>query len=147
MAERKAKAAAISIRDSIFLCVDHMSGIGFLTSKEISVTINDPANRPRDISYFTFRPFLNPHTVDPRAPNTVQRFEFSLRLPHNLPSSSVNLSLPRPSVVTNQSSVATFDATLSKLSDILLNRVTATVMRDMLSARCSSLPISVPSTA
>ena len=51
------------------------------------------------------------------------------------PSSSVNLSLPSPSIYTNQFSVAIFDATLSGLSDDLLNLVAANDIRYMLSAR------------
>ena len=70
MAELEVGAATISIYDSVF-CVDNMSDDGFLTSKGKSVTLNDPDNLPRDVSYFTFRLSLNPHTVDPRAPNTV----------------------------------------------------------------------------
>ena len=90
-----------------------MSDDGFLTSKGKSVTLNDPDNLPRDVSYFTFRLSLNPYIVDPRASNAVHQFKFSLRLPLNFPSSSVNLSLPSTSIITNQSSVTLFDATLS----------------------------------
>ena len=122
-----------------------MSDDGFLTSKGKSVTLNDPDNLPRDVSYFTFRLSLNPHTVDPRAPNTVHQFE-PLRLPHNSPSSTVKLSFSIPSVVTNQLSIAIFDATFRELLDNLLNRMIATQMRDILSARRDSLSTSVPST-
>ena len=73
MAEREAEAATITIRDFIF-CVDNMSGVGFLDSTGKFITITDPDNRPRDVSYFTFRSSLNPHTVDPRAPNSVHKF-------------------------------------------------------------------------
>ena len=73
MAEREAEAAAISIRDSI-LCVDNMSSVGFLASQGKFVTIDDPDNRPRDVSCFTFRSSLNPHTVDLRVPNSVHQF-------------------------------------------------------------------------
>ena len=124
-----------------------MSGVWFLDSTGKFVTITDPDNRPRDVSYFTFRSSLNPHTVDPRAPNSVHKFEFSLRLPHNYPSSSVNLSLSSPSIVPNQSSVPTFNESLSGLSDALLNQMLATEMRDMLSAQRESLFISAPSNA
>ena len=72
-AEWEAEAAAIAIRDSIFF-VDNISDVGFLTSKGKSVTINDLDNHPRDLSYFTFRSSLNPHTVYFRAPNTVHQF-------------------------------------------------------------------------
>ena len=112
MAERETKAVAISICDPIFY-VDNISGFDFLTSKEESIIMNDPKKHPRDVSYFTFRLSLNPYIVDPRASNAVHQFKFSLRLPLNFPSSSVNLSLPSTSIITNQSSVTLFDATLS----------------------------------
>ena len=51
IAEREAEVADISVRDSIF-CVDNMSGVGFFDSAEMSVTITDPDNRPRDIFIF-----------------------------------------------------------------------------------------------
>ena len=41
-----------SIQNSIF-CVDNMSCVGFLTSREKSITINDRDNRPPDVTYFT----------------------------------------------------------------------------------------------
>ena len=53
-----------------------MAGVEFLDSTGKSVTITDPDNFPRDISYFTFISSLNPHTVDPRAPNDIHQFEF-----------------------------------------------------------------------
>ena len=59
-------------------------------------------------------------TIDDRSPNSVQQLEFSLRFPHNS-TFFVTLSLPSPSVVPNQSSVPTFNATLSSLLDALLN--------------------------
>ena len=68
IAEREAEVSVISIRDSIF-CVDNISGVGFLTSKEKAVTKNDPANRPRNTSYFSFRssltlaPFILQHQI------------------------------------------------------------------------------------
>ena len=122
MAEREAEAAEISIGDSIF-CVDNMSGVGFLDSTGKSVNIIEPDNRPRDVSYFTFRSSLNPNAIDYRAPNAVYQFEFSLRLPHNSTSSFVNLSLPSLSVVLNQLSVHTFNANLSGLPGALLNQM------------------------
>ena len=123
-----------------------MSSVGFLTSKLKSVTVNDPDNRPHDVSYFTFRSLLYLHSIDSRSPNSVHQFEFSFRLPHNSPSSSVNISMLSPSVVTNQSSVAIFDIVLSRLLDSLLNQITATEIRHILSARRNYLPTSVPST-
>ena len=78
-----------------------MSSIGFLTSKDKYVTINEPDNHPRNVSYIIFRSYLNPHTVDPRALNIVQPFEFSLRLPHNPPTYPVKPSVSRFFVVTN----------------------------------------------
>ena len=134
MAEREAEAASISTRDSIF-CVANTSGVGFLDSTGKSVTISDPDNRPRDVSYFTFHSSLNPNTVNSRAPNAVHQFEFYLRLLHSSPSSSVNSSLPSASIVTNKSSKTTFNATLSGLSDGQLNKMSATTLRDMFSAQ------------
>ena len=110
-----------------------MSGTGFLDSTGKSVTINDPENRLHDVSYFIFCSSLNPHTVDPWAPNAVRQFEFSLRLPHNSPSSFANILLPSPFVVPNQLSVPTFDATLSGISDILLNQILPIEVRDIIS--------------
>ena len=118
-----------------------MSGVGFLDSMEKSVTISDPDNRPRDVSYFTFHSSLYPNTVDPQASNTVHQFEFSLRLPHNSTSSFVNFSLPKPSIVPNQSSLPTFNETFSSLSDDLLNQLLETETRDMFSAQPDSLSL------
>ena len=123
-----------------------MSSVCFLTSKLKSVTVNDTGNRPHDVSYFTVHSLLYLHSIDPRSPNAVHQFEFSFRLPHNSPSSSVNISMLSPSVVTNQSSVAIFDIVLSRLLDSLLNQITATEIRHILSARRNYLPTSVPST-
>ena len=111
-----------------------------------SVTITDPDNRPREVSYFSYRSSLNPNAIDDRAPNTVYQFEFSLRLPHNSTLSFVNISLPSPSIVTNQSSMPTFNTTFSGLSDALLNQIIAKEMRDMLSAQRGSLSTPTPST-
>ena len=123
-----------------------MSGTGFLDSTGKSVTINDPENRLHDVSYFIFCSSLNPHTVDPWAPNAVRQFEFSLRLPHNSPSSFANILLPSPFVVPNQLSVPTFDITLSGISDTLLNQISATEVRDIISTRRDSLSTSTSST-
>ena len=113
-------STAISIRDSIF-CVDNMAGVGFLDSTGKSVTINYSDNHPRDVPSFTFLSYLKPNAVDDRAPHAVHQFEFSLRLPHNSTFSFVNISFPIPSVVPDQSSVTIFSATISGLSDALLN--------------------------
>ena len=145
MAKRETELMAIFVRDSIFL-VDNMSVVGFLYLTGKSVTINDPDNRPRDVSYFIFRSSLNPNAVEDRVTITVHQFEFSLRLPQNSTSSFVSLSLPIPSVVPNQSSVPTFDAAFSCLSDDLLNQMLATEIRDILSAQRGSLSTSYPST-
>ena len=77
-----------------------MSSIGFFTSKDKSVTINEPDNHLRNVSYIIFRSSLTPHTVDPRALNVVQRIEFPLHLPHNLPTSPVKHSVTSSFVVT-----------------------------------------------
>ena len=82
IAEHEAETAAVSIRDS-FLCVDNISGIGFFDSTGKSVTITDPNNHPRDVSYFIFRSSLNPSAIDDRAPNAVHQFKFTLILLHN----------------------------------------------------------------
>ena len=66
MAERGAKTATDSIRDSIFR-VTNMIGVGFINSKEKSVAITDPPHRLNDITYFTFRANINRHLVDTRA--------------------------------------------------------------------------------
>ena len=79
-----------------------MSGVGFLTSKDKSVTKNISDNHPSDVYFFNFCLSLNPHTIDPRASNAIYQFELSLRLPHNFPSSSVNFLVSRPSVITIQ---------------------------------------------
>ena len=75
IAKNEAEVVVISIRDSIF-CVDNISGVGFLDSTGESITITEPDNRPRDVSYFTFYSFVNHNTVDNRAPNFVRQFEF-----------------------------------------------------------------------
>ena len=116
MAEREVESVSVSIRGSIFNVVN-MSGVGFLNSTGKSITISDPNNRPHDLSYFTFRSSLNPNTVDQRAPHAVYQFEFSLRLPHNSPPSSANISLPSISLVTDKASETAFNTTLSGLSD------------------------------
>ena len=89
-----------------------MSGVGFLTLKEKSVTLNYSNNRPSDVSYFNFCSSPNPRIVDPRAPNTIHQFIFSLHLLQNSLSSSVKISVSRSSVITNPFSGATFDANL-----------------------------------
>ena len=144
MAEREVDAASTSIRDSIS-SVANMSGLGFLDSTGKSLTISDPDNRSCDVSYFTFRSSLNRNNVDHCALNAVNQFEFSSRLFDNLPSSSVNISLPSPSIVPNQSSVHIFNATLSGLTDDQLNKMLENEMRDTLSAQRASLFTSVPS--
>ena len=123
MAEREVESASISIRDSIF-SVANMSRVGFLDSTEKSITISDPDNRLRDVLYFTFCSSLNPNTIDPCAPHAVYQFKFSLRLPHNSPSSSTNILLPSTSVVTDKSSETTFNATFSVLSEDKLDTLT-----------------------
>ena len=106
---------------------------------EKSVTITDHDNRSRDVSYFTFHSSLYPNAVDPQVSNTVNQLEFSLRLPHNSTSFFVNFSLPSPSIVPNQSSLHTFNETFSSLSDDLLNQLSETETRDILSAQPDSL--------
>ena len=145
MAEREAEVVATSIRDSIF-CVANMSSVGFLDSTGKTATITDPDNHPRDISYYKFHSSVNPNTVDPRVPNTVYHFEFSLRLPRNSLSSFVNLSLPNASIVSNQSSDIIFNATLGGLSDDQLKTNSASALRDMLSAQRDLIPVSATST-
>ena len=122
-----------------------MSGVGFLYSTGKSVTISDPDKRPREIFYVTFRLSFYPTTVDPRAPNTVHQFEFSLHLPHSSLSSSVNILLLNSSVVTNKSSETTFNVTLSGISDDQLNKMPATALRDTLSAQRDSISASTTS--
>ena len=89
IAEREAETAADSIHDSIFR-VSTMVEVGFLNSKEKSVSITDPDHRPDDITYLTFRTTINPSLVDTRSPDTVHLFEFSLRLPNTSPSLSAS---------------------------------------------------------
>ena len=122
MAERETEAASISIRDSM-ISVGNKSGVGFLDSTGKFVTISDPDNRLRDVSYFTFRSSFNPNLVDPRAPNAVHQFEFSLCLSPNSLSSSVNISLQSPYIVPNHSSVPVFNATPSGFSNDQLNKI------------------------
>ena len=118
-----------------------MSGVGFLDSMEKSVTISDPDNRPHEVYYFTFHSSLYPNAVDPQASNSVHQFEFALCLLHNSTSSFVNFSLPSPSIVPNQSLLLTFNETFSSLSDALLNQVSETERRDILSAQRDSLSL------
>ena len=75
MAEREVEAAAISIRDSV-VCVDTTSSVELFTSKAKFITINDPDNRPLDVSYCTFCSSLNHHIVDPRVPNAIHLLIF-----------------------------------------------------------------------
>ena len=113
--ERVAETAVDSIRGSIFR-VSNMIGFGFLNFKGKSVTITDPAHRPDDITYFTFRPNINPHLVDTQASDSIHSFEFSLRLSNTITSSSA--SLPFDNSIqpnTTPAPVDTFDSTLSKL--------------------------------
>ena len=112
MAEREVESAFVSIRGSIFNVVN-MSGVSFLDSTGKPITISDPNNRPRDVSYFIFRSSLNPYTVYQRVTHVVYQFEFSVRLPHNSPPSSANISLPITSLVTDKSSETAFNATLN----------------------------------
>ena len=73
MAKREAESASVSIHGSIFNVVN-MSIVGFLDSTGKSITISDPNNHPRDVSYFTFRSSLNPNTVNQRAPRAIYQF-------------------------------------------------------------------------
>ena len=81
MAEREAEIVVDSIRDSIF-CDGNMIGVDFLNSKGNPLTITNPDHRPDDITYLNFRTTVNPHIVDIRAPDSVDLFECSLRLPN-----------------------------------------------------------------
>ena len=139
MAEREAETAADSIRDSLYR-VGNMIGVGFLNSKGKSVTITDPDHRPNDISYFTFRTTVNPHLVDTRIPDSVNLFEFYLRLPNSSPSLSA-FRILRDSVqpIITPVPVDTFDSTLKNLTDDNLKFMSATRMRKLLSARHNTL--------
>ena len=145
MSQWEVEIASLSIRGSIF-CVANMSGVGFLDYTGKSVTISDPDNYPRDVSYFTFLSYLNPNTVDPRALNAVHQFEFSLRLLLSSPSPSVNISLPSASVVTNKSSETTFNVILIDLLDDQLNKMSAIILRVIISIQRDSISASATST-
>ena len=145
MAERETEAAFISIHDSIF-SVANFSGFVFLDSTGKFITISDPINRPRDVSYFTFSSSLKPNTVDPRAPQAVYQFGFTLLLPHNYSSSSANISLPSTSIVTNVLLETIFNAVLIGLSDDKLDTMLATDLPLMLFTQRDSISTSATST-
>ena len=65
--EREAEAAAQSISRSFF-CVSNLIGVAFSDSSGKPLKVPDTANRPADITYFTFRSNVNANTVDCRAP-------------------------------------------------------------------------------
>ena len=142
IAERDAETAANSIRDSIFR-ISTMIGVGFLNSKRKSDNITNPAHRQDDITYFTFRVNINPHLVDTRAPDYVHSFEFSLRLPNTITSSSASFS-PNNSIQPNTTStpVDIFDSTLSKLSDNDLHLMSAARICEFLSTKKNTLTVS-----
>ena len=89
MAGREAVVVDISIR--VFTCcVDNIPCVDFFTSKEKSVIINDFDNHLPDVSYFTllFARLL-----------ILASLIFGHQMPrlhHKFPSSSVNISAPRP---------------------------------------------------
>ena len=140
MAEIDAKIAADSIRDSIFR-VDNMTGVGYLNSKEKSVTIDDHSSRPPNVAYITFRSTINPHIVDPRAHDAIHLFEFSLRLPNIFLSSSVILPVdPLALTPTIPTPAVPFDDTLSQISDAQFENMTETQTRQLLSARRDAFP-------
>ena len=145
MAEREAEAVAHSLQPSIF-CVYNMTSVGFLNSKEKSVTIDYSFFRPPDVSYFNFCSSINPHLFNSRASDANPLFDFSLGLPHSSRYSFVILQVPKPSIVVTPPSDDSFDDTLSRLLDVQLNQMTGVQMRDIISARCDTLPASGPST-
>ena len=78
--ERESEVVASFIRHSI-LCVDNVTGGGFLNAKEMFISIVNPSNCPSNVSNFTFRSKINPHLVDNRPPDSIHYSKFPLRLP------------------------------------------------------------------
>ena len=64
--EREAEAAAQSI-SRLFFRVSNLIGVTFSDSSGKPIKVPDTANRPADITYFTFRSNVNANTVDCRA--------------------------------------------------------------------------------
>ena len=117
--ERESEVVASFIRHSI-LCVDNVTGGGFLNAKEMFISIVNPSNCPSNVSNFTFRSKINPHLVDNRPPDSIHYSKFPLRLPFT------TLFLIEPSIrffgtETPTSLISppadTFDVTVNSLSD------------------------------
>ena len=85
--EREAETAGINIRNNVFL-VSSLQGVGFFDVSSKPLTISNPARRPADLTYFTFRSVVAAATVDIRAPASSLSLEFSLRLPQSLSTST-----------------------------------------------------------
>ena len=63
-----------------------MTGVAFSDASDTSIKVPNPAYRPTDLTYFTFRSNILAKTVDCRAPTKSLTLEFSLPLPqsHNI---------------------------------------------------------------
>ena len=121
-AEREAESAVTFIRSN-FLHVSNLQGVGFFDSSGQPITVPDPDNCPKDLTYFTFRSVVNTADIDNRAPDKSLSLEFSLHLPqtvHTLPPSSgflttQTVATPLALAIT-QSAVSTLPRLASQLS-------------------------------
>lgn len=63
-----------------------LTGVAFSDASDTSIKVPNPAYRPTDLTYFTFRSNILAKTVNCRAPTKSLTLEFSLPLPqsHNV---------------------------------------------------------------
>ena len=88
-AEREAKTTTISIRNA-FPLVSNLQEVDFSNLSGKIITILNPACRPADLTYFTFRSVVSATSVNIHAPASSLSLEFYLRLPQTLRDSASN---------------------------------------------------------
>ena len=88
-AEREAKTTTISIRNT-FPLVSNLQEVDFSNLSGKIITILNPACRPADLTYFTFRSVVSATSVNIHAPASSLSLEFYLRLPQTLRASASN---------------------------------------------------------
>ena len=68
----------------LLLIILHRYNVAFFNSKGKSGIISDCSNRQSNISYFTFRSYINPHLLNSYTSDNQLYFEFSLRFSKNI---------------------------------------------------------------
>ena len=79
-AKREADTAVQSSSRFLYR-VSNVNGVAFLDTSRESIKVPNPASRPVDLMYFTFRSNILAKPADYRTPTKLSTLEFSLRLP------------------------------------------------------------------